>query len=164
MASERNQSNPARASRSRATRRRPRPARAAFTLIEILTTLAVAALVGAIAIPRTMRLMDRVTVRAAVDAIASACALARSAAVARGTMVTVTVDPAHPTVRVTAGGDTLLDHPLDPDGPLTLSATRLRVVYAPTGLGFGASNTTIIARRRAAADTLYTSRLGRVRH
>ena len=139
-------------------------ARAAFTLLEVIATIAIAALLCAIAVPRTMRLMDRIVVRTAVDAIAGACALARSAAVMRGTMAEVTIDTLHRAVRVTAGADTLLDRPLDPDGPLTLSASRDLVRYASTGLGYGASNTTVIARRGAAADTLVTSRLGRVRH
>lgn len=154
MNSERNQSRrPGRA-----------PARPAFTLLELLATITLAALLSAIAVPRTVRLMDRIVVRAAVDAIAGACALARSAAVARGTVVDVTIDADARAVRVAAGPDTLLDRSLDPGGPLTLSASRTLVRYAPTGLGYGASNTTVIARRRDAADTLYTSRLGRVRH
>lgn len=139
-------------------------ARAAFTLVEVVAAIAIAALLFAVAVPRTMRLMDRVVVRAAVDAIASACALARSAAVMRGARVTVTIDTPHRAVIVSTDVDTLLVRPLDPGGPLTLSASRAHIVYAPTGLGFGASNTTVIARRGAAADTLYTSRLGRVRH
>jgi Tfp pilus assembly protein FimT len=152
------------------TRRRASPAiafsatRPAFTLLEVVATIAFAALLAAVAIPRTMRLVDGLVVRAAVDAVAGACALARGAAIMRGTPVVVTIDTTRPAVRVTSDSDTLLDRPLDPGGPLTLSASRDRVVYSPTGLGYGASNTTVVARRRSAADTLFTSRLGRVRH
>lgn len=139
-------------------------ARAGFTLVEIALAVAIAALLFGVAIPRTVRLVDRIVVRAAVDAIASACALARSAAVMRGAYVVVTIDSERAAVRVTAGNDTLLERRLDPGGALTLSASRARVTYAPNGLGYGASNTRVVARRRSAADTLFTSRLGRVRH
>lgn len=143
---------------------RPPRARRAATLVELLGAMALAALLASVAILPARRLVDRITVRAAVDAIASACALARGAAVMRGAHAVVTIDTAHAAVRVTVAGDTLLDRVLDPGGALTLEATRDHVVYGPTGLGYGASNTTVLARRGAAADTLVTSRLGRVRH
>ena len=164
VSSERNQPLPQ--ERQPAVTLAPRvpPRQAGFTLVEVAVAIAVAALLAALAIPRAAALVDGVVTRAAVDAIAGACALARSAAIMRGVHAVVTIDSARTTVRVTVAGDTLLDRSLDPDGALTLSATRDQVTYAPTGLGFGASNTRVIARRHAAADTLYTSRLGRVRH
>lgn len=134
------------------------------TLVEIMIVLALLATTAALAIPRAARFVDRTAVHVAIDAVASACALARSEAIMRGAFVTVTIDTAAVAVHVTAGADTLLVRPLDPGGGLTLRASRPRVVYDRIGLGFGASNTTVIARRGLAADTLYTSRLGRVRH
>jgi hypothetical protein len=38
------------------------------------------------------------------------------------------------------------------------------VTYSPTGLGFGASNLTLVITRRQTTDTVVVSRLGRVRH
>jgi hypothetical protein len=46
---------------------------------------------------------------------------------------------------------------------VTLRASRDTLTFAPTGLGHGASNTTIVVSRGRRADTLVVSRLGRVR-
>jgi hypothetical protein len=35
--------------------------------------------------------------------------------------------------------------------------------YAPTGMGYGAANLSVVVRRNAAVETVYVSRLGRVR-
>jgi Tfp pilus assembly protein FimT len=130
----------------------------------VVTTLAVLGIAAGITFPIAARATDRLAVQGAITAVATACALARSAAVMRATYATVRVDSATATLIVTAGADTLLRRHLDTDRPLTLSATRPTVTYGPSGLGYGASNTRIIARRGSAADTLWTSRLGRVRH
>jgi len=37
------------------------------------------------------------------------------------------------------------------------------MAYAPNGLGYGASNLTVVLRRGSAAETIFVSRLGRVR-
>ena len=44
-----------------------------------------------------------------------------------------------------------------------LSASRDSMAYAPNGLGYGAANLTIILRRGESAETIFVSRLGRVR-
>lgn len=132
--------------------------------MEVVILLAVLAITAGVAIPRAARALDAIAVHAAIDAVASACALARSAAVMRVSLAYVTVDSAARRVRVTVGQDTLLDHPLDDGGRrLAIQATRPTIAYGPMGMGYGAANTTVIARQGAAADTLVTSRLGRVR-
>lgn len=142
---------------------RPRP-RTGTTLVEVVAVLAVLTLVTAIAVPRAARPLDAIAVHTAVDAVASACALARSVAVMRGTLAYVTVDSATRRVRVTVGADTLLDRALDGgNAAFSVVASRPKIAYGPLGMGYGAANTTVIARRGAAADTLVTSRLGRVR-
>ena len=44
-----------------------------------------------------------------------------------------------------------------------LIASRLTVLYGPSGRGWGASNTSIAVTRGRWVDTLFVSRLGRVR-
>ena len=113
---------------------------------------------------RAARAVDRIVVQNATMAIAGACALARGAAIMRSSYATVTIDTIDAAVFVTSGADTLLARLLGDDGSVTLRASRTTVTYGPTGLGYGASNTRVIASRGDAADTLFTSRLGRVRH
>jgi Tfp pilus assembly protein FimT len=150
--------------------RAPRPSRArtarrpGTTTLELCVALAVVALTSAVVLPRVGRALDGIAVQSATAAIASACAVARSAAILRGAIATVAVDEGERRVTVTVGDDTVLAHALDTRPfRLTLTASRDVIAYDPIGLGFGAANTTVIARQGAAADTLYTSRLGRVR-
>lgn len=149
-------------------RRRPPPTRAGragTTIAELTAVLAVVGLLGAVVLPRLSRALDSIAVHAAIGAIASACDVARSAAIMRGAEATVAVDTAARRVTVSLGADTILARAVDaPPYRLTLTASRTTIVYGPTGLGFGAANTSVIARQGAVADTVYTSRLGRVRH
>lgn len=148
--------------------RRPSPTRAnraGTTVAELTAVLTVAGLLGAVALPRLGRALDGIAVHSAISAIASACAVARSAAIMRGAVATVSVNPAARRVTVSIGADTILRRALEePPYRLTLTASRTTIAYGPTGLGFGAANTSVVARQGAVADTLFTSRLGRVRH
>jgi hypothetical protein len=47
---------------------------------------------------------------------------------------------------------------------VSLGTTRDSIVFDARGLGYGAANLTLVARRGSAAETLVVSRLGRVRH
>jgi hypothetical protein len=47
---------------------------------------------------------------------------------------------------------------------VTLESTRTSITYSQTGIGYGAGNLTLIIARNLAADTIFVSRLGRVRH
>jgi hypothetical protein len=66
-------------------------------------------------------------------------------------------------VTVRAGADTILRRRLGAVHGVTLSATRDSMAYAPSGMGYGAGNLRLVLRRRAAAETVFVSRLGRVR-
>lgn len=140
------------------------PARRGATLLELALACAIVALLAAVAVPRTRALVDRVQLRGAVSEIATACAAARQLAILRGQTATLTVDDASGTLTVAASADTVIRRDLAAAFGVTLAATREAVTFAPTGLGYGASNLTVVVARGAAADTLYVSRLGRVRH
>ena len=45
-----------------------------------------------------------------------------------------------------------------------VASSRDSMSYDPRGLGYGAANLTVSASRGKAAETLFVSRLGRVRH
>ena len=75
----------------------------------------------------------------------------------------VVVDEALSVVRVEADTQTLHRRDLSALHHVTLRATRDTVTYAPTGLGWGLANTTIVVARGARAESVTVSRLGRVR-
>ena len=138
--------------------------RPAFTLIELTVTLCILSILSAIAIPRAGRLLDGIHVRGAVIEIESVFSAARHIAIARGTLTTVAIDTAARTIDVSAEGNTLRRAAIGADHNVRLSATRLRMSYSATGMGYGAANLSVVARRNASVDTVFVSRLGRLRH
>jgi prepilin-type N-terminal cleavage/methylation domain-containing protein len=109
------------------------------TLPELLLVLTIMGILGTIAIPRTVRWRDRTSVRsAALDTVAA-------------------------TLTVRSYSDTIARRNLASSHGVTLSASRDSMAYTPNGLGYGASNLTIVVRRGLAAESIFVSRLGRVR-
>lgn len=121
-------------------------------------------LLTAIAVPGTRALLDRIQLRGAVEEFAAACAAARQLAILRGQPVTLTVDDVRGTVIVATPLDTVIHRDLAATFGVALAATRDALTFAPTGLGFGVSNLSVVMTRGRAADTVFVSRLGRVRH
>lgn len=139
---------------------RPRPA---FSLPELVVAATLVALAAAVAGPRTGAALDRIRLRQAGGEVAEALAEGRSAAIARSQYVRVVVDEGGGAVRVEADTQLLRHRDLRALHRVSLRATRDTVTYAPTGLGWGLANTTIVVARGARAETLTVSRLGRVR-
>ena len=133
------------------------------TLPELILVLAVIAILGAIAIPRAVGLRDRMSVRAATLETISTFALARRWAISRSSRTAITFDTAAAALTVRSFSDTVVRRRLGSSHAGTLSASRDSMAYAPNGLGYGASNLTVVLRRGAAAETIVVSRLGRVR-
>ena len=133
------------------------------TLVEAAVVLSIAGVLLGLTLVPVRRLLDGAAVKNATAAVSGALALARSVAIARGQLVEVSIHAPSARVTVVAGPDTLSDERLGIRFGVSLEATASRVRYAPTGHGWGLSNTRVIARRGAAADTLTVSRLGRVR-
>ena len=133
------------------------------TLVELALTVAVVGILAAISVPRVAAVVDRASVRGASQDVVLALAAARAAATRRGDYISFVADPRAGRVRVVSHGETLFERDVASRG-VRLDASRESVTFAPTGLGWGAANTTIVVSRGNRSDTITTSRLGRVRH
>ena len=138
--------------------------RSGFTVVELAITLAVLSVLTAVAIPRLARLLDSIHVRGAAVEIESTFGAARHIAIARGAQSVVDIDTSNRIIYVSVGGDTVRKREIGAVHDVQFSATRVRTSYAPTGMGYGAANLSVVVRRSSAADTVFVSRLGRVRH
>ena len=135
-----------------------------FTLIEIVIVLSITAILSAIAIPRAGWFIDRIEVRGATTEAESMFGLARHLAIARAMQTILDIDPQQRTLSIKAGGRVVAIRDLGAAHGVTISANRTSITYSPIGVGYGAANLTLILSRARAADTIYVSRLGRVRH
>jgi prepilin-type N-terminal cleavage/methylation domain-containing protein len=138
--------------------------RHAFTIVEIIVTICILGVLSAIAMPSAGKLLDRVHVRGAVLEIESLFSGARHIAIARSAQTTVEIDTVNQAIYVSVGVDTLRKREIGKDHGVQLSATRVRMSYSPTGMGYGAANLSVFVRRNASVDTVFVSRLGRLRH
>lgn len=138
--------------------------RRAFTLIELTVTLCILSILSAIAIPPAGRFLDGIHVRGATIEIESLFSTARHIAIARGAQATVEIDTAAQAIYVSAGGARLRNAMIGSDHDVQLSATRSGMTYSATGMGYGAANLSVVVRRNSFADTVFVSRLGRLRH
>jgi prepilin-type N-terminal cleavage/methylation domain-containing protein len=138
--------------------------RHAFTIVELTVTICILGVLSAIAMPWAGELLDRVRVRGAVVEIESTFSGARHIAIARSAQTTVDIDTVTQTIYVSVGVDTLRKRELGADHGVRLSASRVRMSYSATGMGYGAANLSVFVRRNASVDTVFVSRLGRLRH
>jgi prepilin-type N-terminal cleavage/methylation domain-containing protein len=150
-------SRPRAAARSNATRRR------GVTLAELLVVLAILGVLLALALPRLAGAADRAAVQAALADAATVFGTARETAIYARSAVAVRLDTAAGVLRVQRGSELLLRRDLRSGYSVRLAATRDSMAYDPRGLGLGAANLSLIVRRGRAADTLFVSRLGRIR-
>lgn len=138
--------------------------RNAFTIVELIVTICILGVLSAIAMPWAGELLDRVRVRGAVVEIESTFSGARHIAIARSAQTTVDIDTVTRTIYVSVGVDTLRKREIGVDHGVQLSASRVRMSYSATGMGYGAANLSVFVRRNASVDTVFVSRLGRLRH
>jgi type II secretory pathway pseudopilin PulG len=136
----------------------------AFTLAELALVLAIAGLLSLIGVRQLQLHLDHLATRSAVTEAALLVTRARDEAVAQHTAITLRVDTATSTLTLDARGERLAVHTLGHAYGVKLTATRDSIAFDARGLGYGAANMTLIARRREAANTLVVSRLGRVRY
>ena len=147
------------ASDHRAATRRP-----AFTLVEMLIVLTILGIMLGYAALRIAEAADRSAVRAAVAEAVTTFNAARQAAIERREPVAVSIDSLTSSLVVAEGSEVILSRSLGAVYAVRLAASRDSMAYDARGIGIGAANLTLIARRGRAAETVFVSRLGRVRH
>lgn len=133
------------------------------TILELVLSLSILSIISGIAFPRVARLMDGIHVRGAATEIHSLFTSARHHAITRSERVTLHIDTARATITVAAGADTIRSRELGAAHGVRISANRASFTYSPVGIGHGAGNMTLVVRRNARADSIFVSRLGRVR-
>jgi prepilin-type N-terminal cleavage/methylation domain-containing protein len=138
--------------------------RHAFTVIELTVTVCILCVLSAIAVPLAGKLLDRIRIRGAVVEIQALFSAARHIAIARSSQATVEVDTVAQAIYVTIGADTLRKGEIGAEHGVRLSTSRVRMSYAATGVGYGAANLSVVVRRNDSVDTVFVSRLGRLRH
>ena len=134
------------------------------TLIELVVVVGIVAVLAAISIPRATRYMDRIQVSGATREVATVFATARMAAIAHTSLVSVLIDEGTGTISAVRGRDTVVTRTVGKNFGVTLTATRDSMSYNSVGLGYGAANLRVIVSRGAFADSVVTSRLGRIRY
>ena len=134
-----------------------------FTVPELLIVLTIAGVVMAIAIPNARAGLDRVSVRSAASDVRATLNYARMLAMAGGVPVAVDVDSVAGTLRVRRADERVLTRGIGPAHGVRLGRTRDSLAYDPRGFGRGAANLSILLRRGTSVETVFVSRLGRVR-
>lgn len=136
-----------------------------FTLLEMVMVVILIGVLTAIVVPPLGRALDRAAVAEAAERYAALHETARQLAIARGRHARVELDSTQrrAVIALRRSGtvwDTLAVQSL---GRAGLSASRTMVTFSPLGIGFGASNTSIIFSAGMAAETVTVSRTGRLR-
>lgn len=136
---------------------------AGYTVLELVIVITISGLLLAIAVPRATLALDRISVRSAAGDVVATLSTARSLALAGHASVAVHVDSAAGALRVQRGSEPLFSRGIGHAHGVRIASTRDSLTYDSRGLGRGAANLSIVVRRRSAAETVFVSRLGRVR-
>jgi prepilin-type N-terminal cleavage/methylation domain-containing protein len=139
-----------------------------FTLHELIVVICIAAVLMAFWIPRAARMLDWISTEAAVRDVTTALAVARHGAVMQATRARLTISP--DSLRIDRFADDARGW--EPwwriPGPASHGAVLLVsnpvVVFGPTGMGWGVSNTKVVLQRGSQSETITMSRVGRVKH
>lgn len=134
-----------------------------FTLLELLVVVTMVGILLAIAVPRTRAELDRTVVRSAAVDVRTTLGLARTLALSSHAIVTVDVDEARGMLRIRHGTDVVMRRGVGSAHGVRLTSTRDSLAYDPYGMGRGASNLSILVRKGVAVETVFVSRLGRIR-
>jgi len=136
-----------------------------FTLVELMVVVLIAAVLLALGFPRAARLLDWIETELAARDVISALAIGRNGAVLQSTRARLTI--ATDTLRIDRLGAQGWEPWWRTPGPashgVALETSNPVVIFGPTGMGWGASNTTVVLRRGSQAETITMSRVGRVK-
>jgi Tfp pilus assembly protein FimT len=116
-----------------------------------------------IAVPRVQRQLDRITVQSARSDVRATLTYARTLALAAQSQVVVAFDAPTGTIAVRRGAAGVLSRGVTHAHGVAMTSTRDSLVYDAQGLGRGAANLSVVLRKRAVAETIFVSRLGRIR-
>ena len=142
----------------------PHARRAGHTLIELVLVMIVISLAALMGIRQFQLLMDRLATRDAVRAANFVVARARDEAIAMHTPVSVRIDTGASSLELRSRDGSISLAPLGTTHGVSLTTSRDSITFDVRGLGYGAANLTLVARRGRSADTLVVSRLGRTRY
>jgi type II secretory pathway pseudopilin PulG len=134
------------------------------TLAELIVVLTIMSIVLGYAVVRIAAAADRTAVRAAVADVVTTFATARESAIMRRAPVAVLIDTAASRLRLASGDSLLGSRDFGAIYGVRLRSSRDSMAYDARGAGIGAANLSLVAQRRGAAETVFVSRLGRVRH
>ena len=126
--------------------------------------LLIAGILLTLAAVRLAEATDRAAVRAAAGDVAAALNTARAIAIYRRAAVAVAIDTLGAALFIREDTSLLLERRLRSSYAVSITASRDSTAFDARGLGVGAANLSVIIRRRNAIDTVFLSRLGRVRY
>ena len=136
-----------------------------FSLLELMVVICIAAVLAGFGLPRAMRLLDWIVTDQAMRDVTTAIAVGRHGAVMQMTRARVTIAP--DTLRIdrlsTTGWETGWRRPGPASHGVLMEVSNPVVVFGPTGMGWGASNTKVVLRRGSQVETVTISRVGRVK-
>ncbi len=135
------------------------------TLPELTVVTLIIGVLASVVVPPVRRYLDQAAVRGASERFVAVHAVTRQSAILSGRLSRYVVDRGTNTLvlslRTPQGRwDTVRVVPL---GDLRLTVSQPTVTFNPLGVGYGASNTTVIFARGVSAETVTVSRTGRLR-
>lgn len=137
--------------------------RRGFTLPELMLILALVAILLGIALPSLSRAMDQIMVEAATSHLVAAHQRARLMALARGQVLTLSIDSATVSILPRSGAAPLWQAAGPAAAGVHLDGTIQQFTFSPEGYTLGLSNASLVLRRGSSARTIVISRLGRIR-